>query len=105
MTPATPRPTTGWSIPIAALGEEEAEVEEEVLEPEEVPDVAVDPDLPVVLVALLTLPVVTVLFLLPEGTIAPEADEEGYGAVTKVDEFKPVGGPAGTVAGVVTAAG
>lgn len=104
MAPATPRPTTGWSIPIAALGEEEAEVEEEVFEPVDVPDVAVDPDLLVVLVPL-TLPVVTVLFLLPEGTIAPEAAEEGYGTANKVDEFEPVGGPAGTVAGVVTGAG
>lgn len=89
---------TGSSIPIAALGELEAEEEEEVVEPvdSDDPEVAVDPDLPVVLVVALTEPVVTVLFLLPEGTITPEVAERG--TVTKL-EFA-AGGATGRTEGV-----
>lgn len=96
MAPATPRPMTGSSIPIAALGELEAEEEEEVVEPvdSDDPEVAVDPDLPVVLVVDLMEPVVTVLFLLPEGTITPEV--EARGTVTRL-EFAAGGATGGTV--------
>lgn len=104
MAPATPRPITGCSIPMAALGEDEAEVDEDVLEPvSDDPDVAVDPDLLVVLVAL-TEPVVTVLFLLPEGTMTPETDEAGLGTATRV-EFATGEAGAGPVAGAVAASG
>lgn len=85
---------TGWNIPTAALGEDEGDLEAVEEDPEPVVAVvAVDPDLPVVWV-LLTVPVVTVLFLPPEGTMTLEAAEEGYGTATRVVEFE----PAGTVA-------
>lgn len=88
-------------MPIAALGEEEAEVEE-VLEPldldePDAPDVELDPDFSVVLVAF-TEPVVTVTFLLPEGTMTLETLETGLGTDTTL-EFTPAEGvPATTVA-------
>lgn len=81
---------TGWSIPIAALGEPEAEVEVAVLVPVPddfdpvAPEVALDPDLPVVFVALGE-PVLTVPLLPPDGTMMPpETEEPGRRAVTRV---------------------
>ena len=99
MAPATPRPMTGSSMPIAALGEEEAEVEEvpEPLDLDEpdASDVELDPDLPVVLVAF-TEPVVTVTFLLAEGTMTLETRLGTDTDTTLV--FTPDGVPATTVA-------
>ena len=101
MAPATPRPMTGSSIPMAALGLPEAEVEV-VLEPDEPedpedpddPPVAEDPDDPVLVVVLVPLgePVVTVLFLPPEGTTTSEAID-GFGSGTRLELT-----PAGTLA-------
>lgn len=104
---------TGSSIPIAALGEvvaEEGEEDDEPVDPDD-PEVVADPDLPVVFVPV-TEPVVTVLLLLPEGTITREV--EARGTVTRL-EFaaggatgRTEGVPAGTLAGggwVVTGSG
>lgn len=95
MAPATPRPMTGSSIPMAALGVPEVEVEEAVPEPDDPddpdPPVAEDPDDPVLVVVLVPLgePVVTVLFLPPEEMTTSEA-VDGFGSVTRL-ELTPAG--------------
>lgn len=114
MAPAKPRPMTGSSIPIAALGElvaEEGEEDVEPVDPDD-PEVVADPDLPVVFVPVpVTEPVVTVL-LLPEETITPEV--EARGTVTRLElaaggaTGRTEGVPAGTLAAggwVVTGSG
>lgn len=102
MAPATPRPMTGSSIPIAPLGEADAVAEElpELPERDEpAADVEIDPDLPVVPVVLVavTEPVVTVTFLLDEATMTLDTLETGLGTDATL-EFAADGLPATTVA-------